>query len=158
MGIREGFSEEVAEELSPEDEDSAGWKAGKVLQVVGTAGGNVGEKTALSRFGTELGTQVSGGGSSGRGTKDRSHRAEESQCYPEDTGEVAGEGVGPVWGLMLEKMSFSASQAGRRPPAFRSPGAQVRKQLSGPVWGRGRPSVSFLPWAGKPPCLSATLH
>lgn len=41
--------------------------------------------------------------------------------------------MGPIWGLMLENMSFSASQAGRRPPAFRSQGAQVRKQLSGPV-------------------------
>lgn len=95
----------------------------------------LGEKKALSGFGTESRSQVNGGGSSGRGTKDRSHRAEESKCYPENTGEVAGEEVGPAWGLMLEKMPFSASQAGRRPPAFRSPGAQVRKPLSGPVGG-----------------------
>ncbi|XP_059549552.1 myosin regulatory light chain 10 isoform X1 [Myotis daubentonii] len=88
----------------------------------------LGEKKVLSGFGTESRTQVNGGGSSGRGTKDRSHRAEESKCYPENTGEVAGEEVGPVWGLMLEKMPFSASQAGRRPPAFRSPGAQAPRR------------------------------
>lgn len=49
MGIREGFSEEVAEELSLEDEDAARWKAGKVLQVVGMAGGNVGRKESSKR-------------------------------------------------------------------------------------------------------------
>lgn len=41
--------------------------------------------------------------------------------------------MGPICGLMLQKMPLSASQPGRRPPTFRSPGAQVRKQLSGPV-------------------------
>lgn len=37
---------------------------------------------------------------------------------------------------MLEEMPLSASQPGSRPPAFRSPGAQVRKQLAGLQGGR----------------------
>lgn len=41
--------------------------------------------------------------------------------------------MGLIWSLMLEKMPLSASQPGRRPPAFWSAGAQVRKQLSGLV-------------------------
>lgn len=48
-------------------------------------------------------------------------------------GKMAGVEVVLIWSLMLEKMPLSASQLGRRPPAFRSAGAQVRKQLSGPV-------------------------
>lgn len=48
-------------------------------------------------------------------------------------GKMAGAEVGLIWSLMLEKMPLSASQPGRRQPAFRSAGAQVRKQLSGPV-------------------------
>lgn len=48
-------------------------------------------------------------------------------------GRMAGEEMSPIWDLMLEKMPLSASQPGRRPPTFRSPGAQVRKQLSGPM-------------------------
>lgn len=46
---------------------------------------------------------------------------------------MAGTEVGLIWSLMLEKMPLSASQPGRRPPAFWSAGAQVRKQLSGLV-------------------------
>lgn len=83
----------------------------------------MGEKKALSGFGTELGTQVSGGGSFGRGTKDRSHRAEESQCYPENTGEAAGEEGGPIWGLMLEKMPSLLHRLGadHQPSGARGP-------------------------------------
>lgn len=58
-------------------------------------------------------------------------------------------------GPMVEKMPLSAPQPGRRPPAFRSPGAQVRKQLSGPVGGAGKPSrlSARLP---EEPCLSVS--
>lgn len=56
-------------------------------------------------------------------------------------GRMAGEEMSPIWGLMLGKMPLSASQPGRRPPTFRSSGAQVRKQLSGPWGGR---SAGFL--------------
>lgn len=48
-------------------------------------------------------------------------------------GKMAGAGVGLIWSLMLEKMPLSASQPRHRPPTFRSVGAQVRKQLSGPM-------------------------
>ena len=56
LRVKEGFSEEVAEKLSLEDENSARWKAGKVFQVVRMAEANAGREKVQSRFGTERGT------------------------------------------------------------------------------------------------------
>lgn len=79
--VREGFSEEEAGELSLKDEDSSRWKAGNVSQVVGMGGANVGREGSSKQVG---GTQVAGGGCSGRGSRPR--RAKGSGCYPEHRG------------------------------------------------------------------------
>ncbi|XP_023393266.1 LOW QUALITY PROTEIN: myosin regulatory light chain 10 [Pteropus vampyrus] len=87
----------------------------------------LGEKEAQSMFRAEWGTEVGGGRSSGRRKKDRPCRVE-IRYYPKNTGEMAGAEVGLIWSLMLEKMPLSASQPGRRQPAFRSAGAQAPRR------------------------------
>lgn len=61
-------------------------------------------------------------------------------------------------GPMVEKMPLSAPQPGRRPPAFRSPGAQVRKQLSGPLGGLGNPPAYLRGFLRSLVCLSRALR